>query len=96
MVRSVWIQACDSGGVSCHAFVHVCGSRLEQWAHATGGFTSMFVFGADRRLAMMTGTDLLKDAMFVFEGDFVAPWRLGPSPFVSLLKDRVRVPATTD
>ena len=46
------------------------GSRLEQWAHATGGFSSMYVFGADRKVTMTTGTDLLKDAMFVFEGDF--------------------------
>ena len=54
----------------------LCGSRLEQWAHATGGFTSMYVFGADRRLEMTTGTDLLKDAMFVFEGDFASQPRL--------------------
>ena len=44
--------------------------RLEQWAHATGGFSDMFVFGSSRRLELSTQADSLKDAIFVFEGDF--------------------------
>ena len=46
------------------------GSRLEQWAHSTNGYSSMSVFGQTRRLELGTQQDLLKESMFVFEGDF--------------------------
>lgn len=44
--------------------------QLEQWAHATGGFTSMYVFGSSRTLELSTDSSSLKEAILVFEGDF--------------------------
>ena len=45
--------------------------RLELWANATSGFSGMFVYGANGELEPRAAAgEALKDATFVFEGDF--------------------------
>ena len=64
-VHADTMQRCDEATYARRGWC-----RLEQWAHATSGFDNMFVFGEKRKLELSGEAETMKDALFVFEGDF--------------------------